>query len=694
MAAKITEIAKSFKFQLFIISVLFFFLYRALFLPSESIAVHIVNEALVLFMAYMLGLNMISMLSTRKLKTTGYVNGITIAAVIVFLSLMFREIFPVSIIEADIGNRLSPGFFGDLINSIYTFSLFIAFMYILISLRMLYFTKKGKHVKTFYNALLLFFLLAAATSLFKMHAKGLEFIYITFFINSIVLITINSLSISWIAFLSKKQKLQMLLLSVVLIGISAVSFGLSLDNQAHKAIVFSFSYGMNTFFVLMSLYIMIYFGVLFFTALFHLPTAEAYDKKAKEVSSLQYFSKFTNQVLDFEELAETVTELSLDFSGADAAWIVMEEDDTKTPIAPNKIGYMEASSLYKLLGDADQSSKKKSITIYEFSGSSKVSVEKAGGFRQIAVVPLKTYNKLSGCLYIAKKNESPFDDDEISAIETFSDYSAIAIENSRLLQESIEKERLERELDVARAMQQKLLPQELPNVEELEISCVFIPAFEVGGDYYDFFPREDGSIGFTIADVSGKGITAAFIMAELRGIFGSLTTMKKNPKEVLYLSNSNLWRTLDSKSFVTALFGNIDSKSGILTLARAGHVPALLIRDNQITEITPQGLALGMNYEKFFEEALEEVTLQLQENDLLVLFTDGVTEAQNAKRQEFGREALKRIILQTADKPVDIIAKKILEEITVFSEESPQHDDITMVILRWKSKQINGDNNG
>ena len=117
-----------------------------------------------------------------------------------------------------------------------------------------------------------------------------------------------------------------------------------------------------------------------------------------------------------------------------------------------------------------------------------------------------------------------------TAINTFSDYASVAIENSLLLEQSIEKERLEKELDVAREIQKKILPAKNPEFENLSVTSVFIPAFEVGGDYYDFFEISKNKFGFIIADVSGKGITAAFIMAEVKGIFSSLSRMIESPK--------------------------------------------------------------------------------------------------------------------------------------------------------------------
>jgi len=305
-------------------------------------------------------------------------------------------------------------------------------------------------------------------------------------------------------------------------------------------------------------------------------------------------------------------------------------------------------------------------------------------FYSLAVSPIKTHNEVKGYLVVAKKNDLIFDDEDKDAVDTFSDYASIAIENSRLLEESIEKERLEKELDVAREIQRKILPSKNPNVENLSISSLFIPAFEVGGDYYDFFELSKNKFGFVIADVSGKGITAAFIMAEIKGIFESLAKTIDSPKEILIKANEILERTLDRKSFISAAYGVIDKENESLTLARAGHCPVILVRDNVVQNIRPSGLGLGLSFTEHFSETLEEVKFDLKDNDLIVLYTDGITEAKNKELDDFGSEEFEKILLENSSKHVDEISNKVIREVSLFSQNIPQHDDITLVILKWK----------
>ncbi len=285
-----------------------------------------------------------------------------------------------------------------------------------------------------------------------------------------------------------------------------------------------------------------------------------------------------------------------------------------------------------------------------------------------------------------KKENFIFDEEDKNAINTFSDYASVAIENSRLLEESIEKERLEKELDVAREIQRKIIPAQNPQYDKLEISSAFIPAFEVGGDYYDFFEIGENKVAFVIADVSGKGISAAFIMAEIKGIFESLSKTIESPRQILIKANQILQRTLDRKSFVSAAYGIIDLEEEKMQLARAGHCPILLLRDETAENLRPSGLGLGLDFGDRFAETLEELELNLKEHDTIVLYTDGISESKNSKDEDFGDYQFQKILLENNNKNADEITNSVLKEITLFSSNNHQHDDITLVILKWKPK--------
>ena len=488
----------------------------------------------------------------------------------------------------------------------------------------------------------------------------------------------NSIRISWIAFLSKKEKIYLLILSLVISILFIVNISSSSGDNIHSQIINSYSLSLSQFNTIVMVYGSIYFFMLFFTTLFHLPTAEAYDRKAQEVTSLQYFSKLITEVLDFNDLAETVTDITVKLSGSGAAWIIWKEGSKNISIANKNIGFIESEKLTQDIAERiefEKLSSTKTLLISENQGNR---------FSVISISPIKTRGVVQGILVAAKGTGQTFTKDDLSAIETFSDYASVAIENSRLLEESIEKERLEKELDVAREIQRKILPSKIPDYPGLQIASVFIPAFEVGGDYYDFFEISKTKLGFVIADVSGKGISAAFIMAEVKGIFESLSKTIDRPKEILIKANDILRSTLDSKTFVSAAYGYIDTLEKKLHFARAGHCPLFLLRDKDSKQIKPSGLGLGLSENSYFDQTLEEYSVDLKENDTIVLYTDGVTEAKNEQMEDFGDKQFLDILHSSNEATAEELSNKIIKEITVFSSNHAQYDDITLVIFKWQ----------
>lgn len=679
---EITSKIKQPKVQLFLIAAIGLFFFRMLF-STGGLLISFINEMIVLGVFYFSLLNLTQVLSKKHFSAITLVKSLLFLTLVSILLYNFLEGFHSLIGAEQIELLSSNAIFVSLITFSFDLLIIILLSYLFLVFRLLFFLKQRKNVKTYFTAFLVFLVLSSFATLLDKYA-GWDFIKMAFTANAIILMAINSLKISWIAFLSKKEKKQLLLFSFGLIVLFGISISLIHSDNGISKVLNNFSPSLNYFNLLLNIYGVIYFSFLFVTTLFHLPTAEAFDRKATEVTSLQILSRLINQVLDFKELGDTITDLAIKVCNADAAWIILTDDETKTPVAPKNIGFVTADKIQSVLFSQRNKNNDKEITFASVAVCNEHET-KNEQFCYAASAPLKSHNNVNGYLFVAKKAEVPFDDEDRSALETFSDYASIATENAKLLKSSIEKERLERELDVAREMQGKLLPQSIPEVEHLDISSVFVPAFEVGGDYYDFFKLSADKFGFIIADVSGKGISAAFIMAELRGIIESLVMTFDNPKDILVKTNEIIERTLQKKNFITAVFGVFDFKSEKLFLSRAGHSSILFVRDNEVREILPGGVGLGLTYSGKFEFYLEEYSLQLKENDIFVLYTDGVTEAKDGNLDDFGLPALKKIVTEFQNESVDTIAKKIMTQVSLFSQGSPQHDDITLLLFKWKN---------
>jgi serine phosphatase RsbU (regulator of sigma subunit) len=660
------------------------FIYRLLFFPSDSYAFFLINDLLSILLLTFLTLYLIKVFGQKKPHPSALVLNIGIICALIFLVILFAEnILKVQI--QSIGDRLvNQGMFENLINSFYGLMFLGISSYWFAALKELYFYKQYRRKNSYYITMTVFIVLSSVSNLlFK--GEEYEFIHNTFFIISIILISFNSIKISWIAFISKKEKISLLILSIIISALFILNLINNGKTDFNGTILMNYSPTIYQCFNLILIYGGIYFVVLFFTTLFHIPTAEAYDRKANEVSSLQYFSKLITRVLDIEELAETITDITTKVSSADAAWIVIKENGDRKILANRNIALVDADLINRFLlesGICENITETKICSLQKFGNKSQLSEK----FGSIAISPLRSYNEIKGYLFAARKNELIFYEEDKAAINTFSDYASVAMENSLLLEQSIEKERLEKELDVAREIQKKILPASDPKFKNLSVTSVFIPAFEVGGDYYDFFEISKNKFGFIIADVSGKGISAAFIMAEVKGIFSSLSRMIESPKDILIKANEILQNTLNKKSFVSALYGIIDFNDEVIRFARAGHCPALLIRDNSVETFKPSGIGLGLTNQDLFSNHLEEIKIDLKQNDTLVFYTDGITEAKNKEFEDFGERRFAEILIEYSNESVNKIANEVIKDVTLFSRNHSQYDDITLVILKWHKK--------
>ena len=258
-----------------------------------------------------------------------------------------------------------------------------------------------------------------------------------------------------------------------------------------------------------------------------------------------------------------------------------------------------------------------------------------------------------------------------------------------LLQQKAEKERLEQELRIARRIQMSLLPQGSFAMAGITLAAHCEPAREVGGDYYDFLPIDEHRLGILIADVSGKGTSAALYMAELTGIVLCLSQQHLSPRRMLIDANRIISRHLDSRSFITVSYVVLDMQARTLTYARAGHCPLIYRPGEQSASRVPQvllpdGLVLGLQIDdgSLFNGLLEESTIPLGAGDLFLLYTDGISEAMNTAGECFGDERLAQLIGDHGDLQSEALRERIVSEVTAFTGGAAQHDDMTLVLLK------------
>jgi serine phosphatase RsbU (regulator of sigma subunit) len=249
---------------------------------------------------------------------------------------------------------------------------------------------------------------------------------------------------------------------------------------------------------------------------------------------------------------------------------------------------------------------------------------------------------------------------------------------------------MEEELRIARQIQMSLLPRGPLDVPGLGITALCVPAREVGGDYYDFFPLGDDRLGVLIADVSGKGTSAALYMAELKGLVLALSQQFGSPRELLLEVNRILSENLDSRSFITMTYAVMDLRASQMTFCRAGHTPLIFLPGPSAPApgaqvLTPSGMVVGLRLpgaSDKFAELLDEDTVPLHGGDVIVLYTDGITEAMNPSSDLFGEARLSRIVEEHGHLDSGELRERILREIEAFVGSADQHDDMTMILLK------------
>ena len=306
----------------------------------------------------------------------------------------------------------------------------------------------------------------------------------------------------------------------------------------------------------------------------------------------------------------------------------------------------------------------------------------------LLLCPFRARGRSLGVLVMVnKQGDALFDEHDTHLLKTLADQAAITVDLVKLHDLLGEQRRLEQELEIAREFQTMLLPRQCPDIEGYEFGALNESALTVGGDFYDFFPIDEGHWGIVIGDVSGKGIPGSLIMAMVRSIIRAEAGKTLSPREALRRANERIRADTQDSVFVTIIYGVLDTWRGRFRFVRAGHEPMLLRHEdgaeNEISVIRPEGMAVGLMPQEIFDH-VEEVDIELRAGDTVLLYTDGVIESVNDSADEYGRERLIRRFSENAGSAPAELLKGLQNDIHEFASGVPQHDDITMVAFRKK----------
>ncbi|HNP96002.1 MAG TPA: SpoIIE family protein phosphatase [Cyclobacteriaceae bacterium] len=498
---------------------------------------------------------------------------------------------------------------------------------------------------------------------------------------------ILSANMKWVAYLNFKQKWTSLLLLLLaffylgyflytvtrlsdFISIQSTSF---LDFRAH-----TFSLSIFGFVIVYSLFS-------FLVILFNLPTSSVFEQKLEEVVNFQRISQSIQTEQNEESVYNILLESSVSSVFADAAWLEIKSASEEDKLYTYGISEPEARAIKdhlstnKVKGVLDQGVDK-TKNLSKHLGSLK-----GARFRSILSFPIMVKGDSIGTLAILKELPEGFNKEMTRVVSTFANQAGISIENFRLLEEAFQNERYKEELKIAKMVQKSLLPENLESDGDFDIAAFSQSADEVGGDYYDTIRVNENKVALIIADVSGKGTTAAFHMSQMKGIFHSLAQQELEPTEFMVRANQALVFCLERGSFISAIYFVIDTVNKTVTYCRAGHCPVLYYHgDTDSSEyFKDKGAALGMVKNKSYCKMIEVNSFGYKTGDIMVLYTDGITEANDNKGEEFGYDRLQQTLMEVRKKSAKEIQEHLITKLYEYSGTKDINDDYTTMIVKF-----------
>lgn len=420
------------------------------------------------------------------------------------------------------------------------------------------------------------------------------------------------------------------------------------------------------------------------------------EQRTRALVSLQEMGQALIGTGDLEDLAGRAVRSACDLCGADRALLYYRQPDGRARVLavggwePDLLGLeLDAEAVFAAAGDlTPQPFNRWPPGIAPRPPDVEGAVLRAG-----LAVPLVADERQAGLMIVHSTRRNRFEPGEIALLQTFAHQAALAIQRAGLIAdlrakiaeleaaqaELAHKERMERELELARQVQQSMLPRTFPEVAGFRFAARSDPARQVGGDFYDVFPLDAGRFGITVADVSDKGMPAALYMALTRSLLLAEARRTPSPRAVLQTINRLLMELSEPNMFVTMFYGVVDTASRRLTYARAGHERPILLRDGAIRELPGQGPLLGL-----FEREplhLSEDHLDLATGDRLVLYTDGLTDVPAPDGRLLERAEFHAMLEASAHHPAGDLCAAVFDTVAGYRQDAPQFDDMTMLVI-------------
>ncbi len=549
--------------------------------------------------------------------------------------------------------------------------------------------QKSKRLITLWSIFEYTLLISVLLSFVPLNLNGLVYnaVLTVLFVLGLVL----SINLKWVAYLDFRQKWKSIMMMLAIAFFLAYFF---IDLNGYTEIygqILPFEMQGNLYISALFAFTFIYTLFSLLVILFNLPTSSVFEQKIEEVINFQRLSQSTQAGYKAEQVYDILLESSVKAVFADAAWVEVNDGSKQLLLTKNVAAekvpalkqqlkeeyhqYDIIRSLPSRLARINRSQKRKRHKMLELPA-----------YRSVLWFPLVVKNINIGTLVILKELADSYNKEMVGIIHTFVSQACISIENFQLLSETLENERYKEELKIANRVQRSLLPKKTISNEAFDIVAFSEAADQVGGDYYDIYQINEHKFIIIIGDVSGKGTSAAFHMSQMKGVFHSLAQLDLSPDKFLSYANSALSRCLEKTSFITASFFVVDTHEHTIEFARAGHCPTLVYnaQKHQAKFLESKGLGLGIVRNASFDSYIEVSKETYESHDVVVLYTDGITEAVNPANEQFGYERLRVLIEESADNEPQVIQQEIIRNLYEFCQQKILNDDYTVLIIKFK----------
>ncbi len=526
------------------------------------------------------------------------------------------------------------------------------------------------------------FELSMLGSLFFVFFNHNNFDY-SFLFGLVILLVVSirlAVNLKWIPYLNFKEKWKTLLFLFLILLSSGILFYrvLSYGNEA----ILQINLTDNLFIMALFGFVFAYGLFSFLVTLFNLPTSSVFEQKLTEAINFQKLSQSIQPEDNEEQVLDILLDSCISASYSDGAWIELnskEQIQLKHPL--------------RLLDQATQTALAALIPKETQSWILSPSTEQSQTvrlnhdvYKSALLVPLIVNKSIVARIVLIKEVKEGFNKEMMNIIGTFARQACISVENHRLLNQAIANERYQEELKIAQRVQKALLPLELDHPASFEICAYSNTADEVGGDYYDTYQVDAAHYVVIMGDVSGKGTSAAFHMAQMKGVFQSLIQLGLKPAEFIKKANAALSKCLERNHFITASIFEIDTNSQTFCHARAGHIPTLWYKAKEKTAefISMEGLGLGIVRNPSYQNHVHEKTFNYQMGDILVLLTDGILEGRNEKGEQFGYERLKNLVEAHPQLAPSILQQVIIDSLHQFvGGDGMIDDDYSLLVVKF-----------